>query len=163
MEKTSVDERGWRIANAVLWYVVLVTGCFSRETYEGVRHFARVNRFDAWVNNPWFLPIALSYVVAQFVRNKGISNGLNAVNALYEGIGFGLISLVAFSALPMGLLMIPLPSGTRLLYLGYVLKIASWLYLATCLTRYLIFGNDKAFFRARACRRPMPDSARDES
>jgi hypothetical protein len=163
MAETSVDKLGWRVANAVLWYVVLVVGCFSREAYDVVRRFARVNRFDAWVNNPWFLPIALSYVVAHFVRNKGISSGLNAVNALYEGIGFGLISLVAFSALPVSFLAIPLPAGARLLYLGYILKIASWLYLAACLTRYLIFGNDSAFFRAPAHRPPVPDSTRDQS
>lgn len=162
MAETNADKLGWRIANAVLWYVVLVVGCFSREAYDVVRRLARVNPFDAWVNNPWFLPIALSYVVGRFVRNKGLSNGLNAVSALYEGIGFGLISLVAFSALPIGLLATPLPPSYRLLYLGYGLKFACWLYLVVCLTRYLIFGNDNAFFRAPACRQPMPDSARDE-
>ena len=115
------------------------------------------------MNNPWFLSIALSYVVGRFVRNKGVSSGLNAVNALYEGIGFGLISFVAFLAFPMDYLRDPLPSGARILYLGYALKFGCWLYLAGCLTRYLVLGNDNAFFRARACRRPMPDSTRDES
>jgi hypothetical protein len=152
MAEKNVDRCGWRIANAILWYVVLAIGLCSCEAYDGIHRFARVNRFEAWVNHPWFLPIALSYVVGRFVRNKGISSGLNAVNALYEGIGFGLISLVAFSALPIGLLATPLPPTYHLLYLGYALKFACWLYLVVSLTRYLIFGNDNAFFRARARR-----------
>jgi len=162
MAETIADKRGWRIANAVLWYVVLVAGCFSREAYDVVRRLARVNPFDAWVNNPWFLPIALSYVVGRFVHNKGLSNGLNTVRALYEGIGFGLISLVAFSALPIGYLTVPLPSSARLLYLGYALKFGCWLYLAACLTCYLILGNDNAFFHARAHRHLARDSMSDD-
>jgi len=158
MAETNTDKLGWRIANAILWYVVLVAGCFSREAYDVVRLLARVNRFEAWVNNPWFLPIALAYVVARFVRNKGLSNGLSAVSALYEGIGFGLISLVAFSALPIGYLTVPLPPSARLVYLWYALKFGCWLYLAICLTCYLVFGNDNAFFRVRAHRSPARDS-----
>ena len=162
MAETNVDKRGWRIANAVLWYIALVIGCFSREAYECVRRFARVNPLEAWINNPWFLPIALSYVVGRFVRDKGLSNGLNAINALYEGIGFGLISLVAFSALPIGILATPLPVDTRLLYLGYALKFASFVYLVVCLTRYLVFGDDNAFFRAQSRQQPVPDRVCDE-
>lgn len=163
MGEKDADKRAWRIANAVLWYIAILMGCFSREVYDGVRRFARVNPLDAWVNNPWFLAIALSYVVGHFVRNKGLSNGLNAVNALYEGIGFGFVSLVAFSALPIGLLVTPLPVTARILYLGYVLKFASFFYLFVCLTRYLVCGDDNAFFRAQARREPGADQVRDES
>jgi hypothetical protein len=162
MAEINADRLGWRVANAVLWYVVLVVGCFSREAYDVVRRLARVNPFDAWVNNPWFLPIALSYVVGRFVRNRGLSNGLNAVSALYEGVGFGLISLVAFSALPIGYLMVPLPPSARPLYLGYALKFGCWLYLAVRLTCYLVCAKDDAFFRARAHRYVTRDSMSDD-
>lgn len=149
-----MNERRWRIANAVLWYVALLVGCFSREVYDGLRGFAHVNPFEAWVNSPWLLPVTLSYVVGRFVRDKGLSNGVSARASLYEGIGFGLVSLVAFSAFPLHLLWTNLPPNARILYLGYLLKLCSFLYLLRFFTRYLLFGDDKVFFRSYGRHRP---------
>jgi len=148
MSKTTKDERGWRAANAVLWYLALFTGYFSREVYDGIRDFARVNVLQACVNNPWFLPITLSFVVGRFVREKGLSKGLNSSISMYEGIGFGLVSLVAFSALPMQLLLEGIPATERILYFWYALKLGALLYLLRFFTRYLIFGDDDVFFRS---------------
>jgi len=146
MPDTTVNTRRWRVANAVLWYLTLLMGYFSREVYDGLREIAHMSPLTAWVNNPWFLPLALSYVVGRFVRDKGVSTGLNAVTAAYEGIGFGLVALVAFSALPVSLLMALLPSNARILYLGYLLKLGSFVYLVVLFTRYLVIADENAFF-----------------
>ena len=139
----------WRIANALLWYLTLLLGCFSREAYDGLRKFAHVNPLDAWVNNPWFLPIALSLVIGRFVRHKGASRGLSGAVSFQEGLGFGLLALVAFSSLPFRLLAAPLPLGARVLYMGYLIKLAAFGYLVVVFTNYLLFGNDNAFFPSR--------------
>ena len=162
MSKTTMNERRWRVASAFLWHIALLIGYFSREIYDGVRDFARVNPLEAWVNNPWFLPIALCFVVGRFVRDKGLSNGLSAVTSLYEAIGFGLMSLVAFSALPLRLILTGLPVNARILYLGYGLKLGSFLYLVSFFTRYLVFGDDNVFFRPHG-RRGRPRKVRDEA
>lgn len=153
MSKTTKDERGWRIANAVLWYTALFTGYFSREVYDGIREFARVNALKAFVNNPWFIPITLSFVVGSFVRQKGLSKGLTASMSTYEGIGFALVSLVAFSALPLQLLFEGVPATERILYFWYALKLGTLIYLLSFFTRYLVFGDDDAFFRLHRARR----------
>jgi len=127
----------------------LLAGCFSREVYDGIRDFAHVNPLRALVNNPWFVAIGLSFVVGRFVRAKGLSNGMNAATSLYEGLGFGLVSLVAFSALPVHLLLTRLPANARILYLGYALKFGSFAYLLKLFTRYLVFGDDNVFLRPR--------------
>ena len=162
MREMNPDKPGWRMANAILWCVTLVVGFFSREAFDVIRGVARVNPFNAWVNNPWFLPIALSYVVGRFVRDRGVANGLNPLSALYEGIGFGLVSLVAFSALPVRLLAQPLPAGARILYVGYFLKSVSLVYIAVCLARYL-GGDDKAFFRAQTRTQRAQDETKEEA
>ncbi len=146
MSKNTKDDRGWRIANAVLWYLALFTGYFSREVYDGIRDFARVNTLRACVNNPWFLPVTLSFVVGRFVHGKGLSKGLNASISMYEGIGFGLVSLVAFSALPLQLLLEGIPPAERILYFWYALKLGTLVYLLRFFTRYFILGDDDAFF-----------------
>jgi hypothetical protein len=153
-----MTERGWRIASAILWYVTILAGYFSREVYDGVRHLARVNPLTAFVNNPWFVAIGLSYVVGRFVRAKGLSLGMSPTVALYDGIVYGLISLVAFSALPLPLILTRLPSNARILYLGYALKLAAFMYLLSLFTRYLVSGDDKVFFRMRGAQRVGGDT-----
>lgn len=148
MSKTTTNERCWRTANAVLWYMALLTGYFSREVYDGIRDFAHVNTLKAFVNNPWFLPITLAFVVGRFVREKGLSKGFHASISMYEGIGFGLVSLVAFSALPLHLLLDGVPSSERILYFWYALKLGTLIYLLSFFTRYLVLGDDNVFFRS---------------
>ena len=148
-----MDERRWRIANALLWYVTLLAGYFSREVYDGVRHFARVNPLTSLVNNPWFVALGLSYVVGRFVREKGLSLGMSSTTSLYDGIVYGLISVVAFSALPLNLLVTRLPENARILYVGYALKMVSFIYLLRLFTRCLVLGDDNIFFRTRSMQR----------
>jgi len=129
--------------------MALLTGYFSREVYDGIRDFARVNTLKAFVNNPWFLPITLAFVVGRFVREKGLSKGFDASVCMYEGIGFGLLSLVAFSALPLQFLLEGIPSSERILYFWYALKLGTLIYLLSFFTRYLVLGDDDVFFSSR--------------
>jgi len=156
-----MNERRWRIANAILWYITMLTGYFSREVYDGLRHFARVNPLTAFVNNPWFVAIALSFVVGRFVRQKGLSTGMSPTASLYDGIVYGLISVVAFSALPLPLVLTRLPSNARILYLGYALKLGAFVYLLSLFTRYLVSGDDMVFFRTRSRQRAPRQSDGD--
>ncbi len=136
-----------------MWYVTLLAGYFSREVYDGVRQFARVNPLTALVNNPWFVAIGLSYVVGRFIREKGLSIGMNRTTSLYDGIVYGLISVAAFSALPLPLILTRLPANARILYLGYALKLGAFIYLLNLFTRYLVFGDDRVFFRTGGTQR----------
>jgi len=148
-----MNERIWRVATAILWYVTLLAGYFSREVYDGIRHFARVNPLTAFVNNPWFVAVGLSYIVGRFVREKGLSIGMSRTTSLYDGIVYGLISVVAFSALPLPLILTRLPSNARILYLGYALKLAAFIYVLSLFTRYLVSSDERVFFRTRSSQR----------
>ena len=135
----------WALPTLLLWLVFMFMGLLSELLFFALRDAGYVLTQDAIVNSPYAITIAFSLFMAYFVYHWCLDAGGSAHEACAKAVQTGVVGLLAFMPVPVGLFF---QAGeivnleVRLIVQTLIpIKVLCWLYLLSIPLRYYAFGN----------------------
>ena len=135
----------WAFPTLLLWLVFMFMGLLSELMFYALREAGYVLTQDAIVNSPYAITIAFSLFLAYFVYHWCLEAGGSTHEACAKAVQTGLVGLLAFMPIPVGLFFQAgdiMNLELRLIVLTLIpFKMACWLYLLSIPLRYYALGN----------------------
>ncbi len=151
MTKSTRHWDPWAAPTLGLWYVFLVAGLFPEAVFYVLRDAGNVVTQTAMVNSPWVITVAFASYFAYFAFHAALDGGANRHAAEGRAVQTGLIAMVAFLPLGIGLILetqlMLNPVDRMIVYIVLPPKLLAWLYLLGLIMRFYIAGNREVFAR----------------
>jgi hypothetical protein len=141
----------WRLPTLGLWTLFFAVGLLPEPFFFALRDWGGVTTFNALVNSPYVLSLALAGYIGFFAFHRCRQALLSIFESQDRALQLTLIALVAF--LPIdpvtAITAYKAPSiiTTTAVYLAVGLKLGGWLYLVVLFARYYLGGIDDVFSR----------------
>lgn len=146
----------WSMPTLLLWLVFLAAGLDPEFVFDQLRHAAWVVPHKALVNSSHVITVIFAGYIAMFAFNECRRLRLSAHDSLVRAIQIGVLGVFAF--LPLSLTMelwneansiygtsFAVMTYRSLAFSVWPMKLIAWAVLVTTVTRYYLFGNDRAF------------------
>jgi len=141
----------WAVPTFLVWLVLFVAGLFPERTFLFLRELGGVTIYNAMVNSPQALTIALTLYMALFLLRDARAAGLTFVQRAVRATFIAIVAYVAFMPIDSGPATAPIVVAITTVV--WSAKVVMWLYLLGLLVRYYLLGNRQAFIQIL----PLPD------
>ncbi|MCX8064553.1 MAG: hypothetical protein N3G21_05195 [Candidatus Hydrogenedentes bacterium] len=134
----------FRLLNIVAWLVFFALGASPEDTFNFLRIVSGVTVWEALINSPWAITVALTLYYSHFIYHRCVESQLPKFESLMKSIQTGLMAFLAFLPLRPDFDLyknMVHQEHIKVIYLILTLKVFFWIFLLTIVVFYYLNGN----------------------